>query len=227
MKVETIAEQLLFATLRIQAVRPGQPDSVGTGFIVTHKWSDDKQGPFLITNRHVIDGTMQGQLNFTLGSQNGDGLAPLIGKSTSITLGQDAWGWIYHPRNDIDIAALPVAPVVKHLANKNELPYYKSIPTDLIPTQEKLEDLDAVEEVLFVGYPSGIYDSVNNLPITRKGISATPLSIDYEGKPVFLVDASVFPGSSGSPVFIYNNGYWATRKGRLMSGNRVFFLGNL
>ena len=25
---------------------------------------------------------------------------------------------------------------------------------------------------------------------------------DYNGKPVFVVDAQIFPGSSGSPVFV-------------------------
>jgi len=87
--------------------------------------------------------------------------------------------------------------------------------------------LDAVEEVIFVGYPNGIYDSVNNLPITRRGSTATPPSVDYEGKPIFLIDASVFQGSSGSPVLIYDNGSWLSRDGGLISGIRLFLLGVL
>ena len=49
----------------------------------------------------------------------------------------------------------------------------------------------------------GIYDKKNLIPIARKGITATPILLDYEGKPKFLIDGSVFPGSSGSPVFLY------------------------
>ena len=30
------------------------------------------------------------------------------------------------------------------------------------------------------------------------------LELDFEGRAEFLIDASVYPGSSGSPVFLYN-----------------------
>ena len=75
-----------------------------------------------------------------------------------------------------------------------------------------------------MGYPNGIYDTANLLPVFRRGITATPPQVDYNDRPVFLVDASVFPGSSGSPVFIYNLGGYGTRKG-FQSGTRIFFLG--
>ena len=40
-----------------------------------------------------------------------------------------------------------------------------------------------------------------------------------------VVDASVFPGSSGSPVFIYNSGSF-TKKGQgLFAGSRIYFIG--
>ena len=67
MKVETIAEQLLFATLRIETNR-----LVGTGFIVHHKWSENKNGLFLISNKHVVNGTTEGRLTFTLVDQSSD-----------------------------------------------------------------------------------------------------------------------------------------------------------
>ena len=57
-----------------------------------------------------------------------------------------------------------------------------------------------------VGYPDGISDEINNMPIFRKGITATNPSIDYNGHHEFLIDASCFPGSSGSPVMSYENG---------------------
>jgi hypothetical protein len=63
--------------------------------------------------------------------------------------------------------------------------------------------MDALEEILFVGYPSGVWDQVNLMPILRRGTTATPIALDFEGKPEFLVDAAVYPGSSGSPVFVF------------------------
>ena len=61
--------------------------------------------------------------------------------------------------------------------------------------------------------------------MARRGITATPLVVDYDGKPQFLIDASVFPGSSGSPVFIVNRGMFPDRDGRIQVGNRIIFLG--
>ncbi|HFG6905407.1 hypothetical protein R4641_15855 [Acinetobacter baumannii] len=86
----------------------------------------------------------------------------------------------------------------------NEPIFGRGISSTFIPNDEAITKLDAIEDILFVGYPNGIWDKVNLLPIFRKGITATPLQIDYEGEPKFLVDASVFGGSSGSPVFVHS-----------------------
>ena len=222
MKLDTLADQLLFSTLRIEA-----PPWVGTGCIVQHKWAEDKSGPFLITNKHVVKGTSSGKITFTLADQTNESREPSLGKATSITLAENGWRWSFHPSDDIDIAALPLAPVVNHLNEGGGELYYRSIGTDMIPGQDKLEELNAIEEVLFVGYPNGIYDRANQLPIFRKGTTATPLYIDYDAKPTFLIDASVFPGSSGSPVFIYTNGVWSNRAGVAFTGQRILFLGVL
>ena len=66
------------------------------------------------------------------------------------------------------------------------------------------------------------------MPIVRKGITATNISYDYNGKKEFLIDAASFPGSSGSPVLICNVGGYRDKKGNLNWGNsRVFFVGVL
>jgi hypothetical protein len=55
--------------------------------------------------------------------------------------------------------------------------------------------------VLFVGFPNGMFDEMHYMPIVRRGYVATSPDLDFNGTPIFLIDASVFPGSSGSPVF--------------------------
>ena len=80
-------------------------------------------------------------------------------------------------------------------------------------------ELDSLEDVVFVGYPSGIYDSVSLLPIARRGTTATPVAVDYRGLPAFLIDASVFPGSSGSPVFLAQTGVTMVRGQGLVVGH--------
>lgn len=77
-----------------------------------------------------------------------------------------------------------------------------------------------------VGYPKGLRDRANNLPIFRRGITATHPKFNYMGKPEFLVDMACFPGSSGSPVFILNEGtYTDKRSGTFSIGSRIYLLG--
>ena len=66
------------------------------------------------------------------------------------------------------------------------------------------------------------------MPILRRGVTATHPNINYEGKREFLIDAACFPGSSGSPVFLFNTNGWTNRNGgTVMGGTRVKLLGVL
>lgn len=64
------------------------------------------------------------------------------------------------------------------------------------------ERLIPARDVVFVGYPLGYFDETNNVPILRAGRIASIPKIDFVGQPQFLIDAQVYPGSSGSPVFV-------------------------
>jgi len=80
-----------------------------------------------------------------------------------------------------------------------------------------------------IGCPNGIYDEVNKMPLVRRGITATSIGKKYEGKPYFLVDMACFPGSSGSPVFIYNQSGYFNKKtnSNIVGTGRLFFVGVL
>ena len=78
-----------------------------------------------------------------------------------------------------------------------------------------------------IGYPNGLWDQLHNLPIIRKGITATHPKLKLNGKPEFLIDAACFPGSSGSPVFLANIGSYVSPNGSLCTGSRVALLGTL
>lgn len=77
-----------------------------------------------------------------------------------------------------------------------------------------------------VGYPRGLRDEKHNTPIIRQGITATHPALDYNNKPEFVIDIAAFPGSSGSPVLIYNEGTYATESG-IVVGTRVYLLGTI
>jgi len=79
-----------------------------------------------------------------------------------------------------------------------------------------------------IGYPNGIWDSVNNQPIFRKGITATHPNLDYNGNAEFMIDIACFPGSSGSPVMIYNPSEYTDRQGNTFMGTtRLILMGIL
>ncbi len=64
------------------------------------------------------------------------------------------------------------------------------------------------------------------MPIIRKGITAFHPGIDFNGESYGLLDITSYPGSSGSPVLIYNQGAYPTQNG-ITIGNRGVFLGIL
>jgi hypothetical protein len=219
MKVETPAEQLYFVTLRIET-EAGNDRRVATGFIVRHTWGEDRVGLFLVTNKHVVNGAQRGRFSFL----KSDGTAPLLGQKYDIEIDDFQNHWFGNPDPEIDIAVLPLGPVLIETQSRQWQIYFKTVSKEILPSKAQLEDLDAIEEVVFIGYPIGIWDTKNFLPIARRGTTATPISVDYANRPIFLVDASVFPGSSGSPVFVCNVGSYSHRGG-LVVGSRLLFLG--
>lgn len=77
-----------------------------------------------------------------------------------------------------------------------------------------------------IGYPIGLHDEVNNLPIFRKGYTASHPALSFNEEGIGLVDMACFPGSSGSPIFILNEGSYRNSSG-VVIGNRLIFLGIL
>lgn len=168
----------------------------------------------------MVEGASRGRFFFARKT----GEEPAMGERVQIQWDKFEERWYKHPDPEIDIAAMPIVPTMKKLEELGQDIFFRHITDKMALRTEWLEDLDALEEIMFVGYPSGIYDEVNLLPIIRKGVTATPLHVDYNGKPIFLIDASVFPGSSGSPVFIYNPSGFGTNKSFTV-GSRFIFLG--
>lgn len=79
MEVSSIAEQLYFTSLRVETIDASDNKGIATSFIFDYK-SENKQYPFLITNKHVVSGTERGRLTF-IQARNGK---PLLG--TGFTL---------------------------------------------------------------------------------------------------------------------------------------------
>ena len=68
----------------------------------------------------------------------------------------------------------------------------------------------------------------HNLPLVRSGIAATHPAVDYRGRRQGVVDMACFPGSSGSPVFLYDLVvYFDKPRGIMKTGSRQALLGVL
>jgi hypothetical protein len=220
-QVDSIAEQLFFTTVRVDTIATNGAAGSGTGFVFSFARSGNTY-PFVVTNKHVVQGMREGALHFL---QRSDG-RPLLGKGFRLRI--DDWdkAWFGHPDPAIDIAVCPFAPLEAHIKSQNGFDlFYRSVSAEMIPTPEQALKLDALEAVTFIGYPNGVWDSKNLLPVARRGMTASPIAVDFENTPRFLIDASVFGGSSGSPVFLLNQGMYSDKSGGAYVGSRIHFVG--
>ena len=180
--------------------------------------------PVLVTNKHVIDGAIQGGFWVTLGDGNGN---PIYGEKRFMNFADFEKLWIKHPEHDVDLCILPIAPIHDEAEKRGDHLFYVPLEIDSIPKEEFVNSLSAIEDIVMIGYPNGIWDKVNNLPVFRKGITATHPKMNYNGKAEFMIDAACFPGSSGSPVFMFRSGLFADGQGQIYEGTRGAFLGVL
>lgn len=198
MEINSITKKLLFNTIRVDTELMDGSEGSGTAFVVAHNHPRGTHS-FIVTNRHLVDGVRRGGLVFTQ-KHNGQ---PALGKRFQLNIEDFPHAWFMHPDPEVDLAIVPLRPLEQAAREQGVELYYHVIDSRLVPDVATLNALDALEEVIFVGYPSGVWDEVNLLPILRRGTTATPIALDFEGRPEFLIDAAVYPGSSGSPVFIY------------------------
>lgn len=186
-------EQLQYSTVRIEVDLESGDLGTGTGFFFRLCEHSDRHIPVLVTNKHVVSGGAEGRFLMTTMASDG---APVTGRYFAVTLGDLDKIFVCHPDPKVDLAALPIARLLQAADSQGLKLFYKSLKKSLIPTESEEFELTAVEDILMVGYPNGIWDSTNNLPVFRKGITATHPAMNYEGRDEFMIDAACFPGSS-------------------------------
>jgi len=230
MDVATLSEQLLFTTVYLECNSP-DGKATGTGFV----YAVSVEGPkaekgvahFLVTNRHVLDKADQVSFQMVRKDEHAD--QPDLGKAWGANFpGFSKVAWVGHPDPKVDVAVMSLSFIFNAVHQQSgDTPFFRAIPPSIAMTDDSSQELDAIEEVVFVGYPRGIFDSVNLLPIARRGTTASHPAVNYEGLPAFLMDAAVFPGSSGSPVLIAQTGSYNAKSGGIVIGNRIVFMGVL
>lgn len=219
----TLSEMITYSTVLIRCDYADGTSGSGTGFII-NLCNNQETGmcvPVLITNNHVVENSVKTVFEFCKADENGD---PLDTIPVSFTYTGNAWK--HHPDKDVDLRCLFLAEALNRLRETNTKIFYIPLETNIIPTKQSLEDLSAIEDVVMVGYPIGLSDTYNHKPIIRRGITSSHPRKDYRGRKETLLDMACYPGSSGSPVFILNQGTYTTPKG-ISVGTRIYLLGIL
>lgn len=219
---------LVRTTVRISAGRVGMPPtSVGTGFFF--KVGHGDTGPtkaLIITNKHVIaDADV---IHFVLPRTNSlsdlnDDLQPIDRVDHEFTVSIHPHLFL-HPDPDTDLCAIDITAIAGMLLQQHRL-RVMFLDVTWLPNDTDKKMMRDVAEVLVVGYPNGIWDDHNNMPIARIGATATHPLGKYKGKRNFLLDIAAFQGSSGSPVFTYESPLFRDADGNYQSGTKVNLIG--
>lgn len=218
MKNLTISEQLQHVTCRI-----GTDTGSGTGFIYNIASVANRTLPMLVTNRHVVEGCKNTFFSMTISKDSG---GPDFGNEVSFQV--EIEHWEVHPNPKIDLAMTPIGGLLQQASGDGNQPFFIPLTADLVADENYLQNMDAIENVVMIGYPIGVFDETNNIPVTRRGITASRIGLKYNGRPEFLIDCACYPGSSGSPVFQFDTGPEQTRDGNMNLGRvRFKFLGVL
>lgn len=195
----------------------------GTGFLLFSGVGVTKGTVYLVTNRHLLPPEGQEkdiQLRVVVRQQDGTAkieeiTIPIVGKDgkymPNIRLHRD-------PATDVAAVSIAAAAfgskfqlLINAVSSGRYLNTSMLLPTSSMPSQ----GVGAGRQVYILGYPAAIFDPRNVSPVLRVGVVATDPQEGFnfneelrrtmgfpEHMSGFLLDANIYPGSSGSLVVV-------------------------
>ncbi len=194
-----------------------KPIGIGTAFTVLANTQN-----YLITNWHIVTGRNPDTNNPIDGPCDPDFMKVWFFTNTvgawlhkTIKLkdenGQNLW--IEHPFGQrVDVVAIPFVPSADIYIRNLDLTT-ATIPLKMYPSRE----------VSIIGYPLGL-SAGGKFPIWKKGHVASEMDLNFDNKPIFLIDATTRSGMSGSPVVLRESGM-VEMETHITTGTYTKFLG--
>ena len=205
MDLKFFEEQVCFATVLIQAFSQDGRSCTGTGFVVFAEVPNlpGHTMTLLVTCKHCLFGK-DGMVSFRMHRKRpGNEDRPDFDNNFNISPSEYANLYFEHDDPEVDVAVINLSRLfVDHpeiFIRTVGLHHFSDFTHELLLPGR---------DVVFIGYPLGLFDTKHNLPIMRSGKLASIPKVDFNGKPEFLIDAQVFSGSSGSPVFVNAGRNW-------------------
>ena len=182
-------ELLQHCTAIIECVCGDNKVGHGTSFFI--KTNSSKI--LLMTNTHVV---IEGEvinilLTITKNGIKTNNVYELDFKDTLIT----------HP--EYDVCVIDITDIYEDITEDDGNINIKFIGENQILTN--YDNMNLLQDVIMVGYPSGLFDAYNNAPIIRTGRTATNIQNRFDNSEIFQIDVASVKGSSGSPVFSAND----------------------
>ena len=173
----------------------GQRRWIGTGFLygsLDHR--TERYNIWFVTNKHVIEKFRHVYLKFNSAIEQNSS-----DHKVSLTDNDGTRLWFEHPSGAADIAVSPLNG--KKL--QDEQRQFSFIQSDKhLMDKSKMRELQTTEgdRVFVLGFPMGLVDSERQYAICRSGILSRIRDYLDNRTNEYLIDASVYPGNSGSPV---------------------------
>jgi len=133
---------------------------------------------------------------------------------------------IDHPDSNIDLCAFNISWLFNEVSKSKTL-RHAVLNESWLPNEDQKSILRSIEPIVMIGYPNGLWDSANNLPIARSGLTGLHPLLSWNDKREFVIDAACFPGSSGSPVFQFQDGMYKSNSDSYSPGTSICLLGVL
>lgn len=174
MNINDISTQLLYTTVPIYAQKSNGNLTSGTGFLFSIRESDTASIPLLITNYHVLEEAVAGFVELHIGEKG-------VPTNKSVRVQFDKSIISGNKLGDLDLIAIPLAGTLNDFQNRKIDVFFRTVDQNMIPPKEQMDSFSAIENITFIGYPSGLYDEKNKISIIRQGITATPIWNDFKG----------------------------------------------